>query len=346
MSEMVGQPRIIAAATANPPWRFTQEQVLALSPYRDTRIREIFLNSDIEARYLWIDPERFTPDETVDQLHQRYREGALQIACQAAQRCLTGASLTPQDVDLILVCSCTGYLCPDLGTILVKHMGLRRDVERGAMLGLGCAGAMPTLQRAFDHAAAHPGRRVLMIAVEICSACYFLDQSMETVIGNAICADGAAACLVTTDGGRGPRIRGFRTLLDPDEMDKVGFEQRGGRLRIILASSIRKLAGPMVRRAVAELLEAHGLTPADIRFWILHPGGRKVVERVQTEMGLDDEQIAFSRHVLRNYGNMSSPTVLFVLQQILERGNPQPGDHGVMLALGPGLAAEAALLEF
>lgn len=340
------QPRIQAVATAVPPRRFTQDEVLRMAGYSRPIAREIFHNSDIDTRYLFIDPERDSPSEGLDKLHWRYREGAVLIARQAAERCLAQAGLEPSEVDCILVTSCTGYLCPDLSTILVKEMQLSPHAQRGALLGLGCAGALPGLQRAYDHARAYPEHRVLLVAVEICSAAYYIDNTLETLVGNAICADGAAACLLSCRSESGPRIAGFASYLDTNCQSSVGFEQKEGRLRIILAPTIRDLAPPMIERVLEELLLRHGLLRGDIRHWAMHPGGRKVIDRVQEELGLRDADVAHSRHILRNYGNMSSPTVLFVLNEVMQNGAVRPGDHGVLVALGPGFAAEAALLEW
>jgi len=345
------QPRITAVATANPPNRFTQEEVLRLAGYTHPLAREIFLNSDIEHRHLYIDSKTARPGEDLDTLHQRYREGARLIGRQAAERCLAQAGLTAAEVDCILVCSCTGYLCPDLATILVKDLGLPGHVQRGALLGHGCAGALPTLQRSYDHARAYPDHRVLMVAVEICSATYYIDDTLETLIGNAICADGAAACVVTCCDGarpepRSPRIVGFASVLDTNCQSSVGFGYRQGYLRIILAPTIRDLAPPLIDKALTALLSPRGIAREQIRHWLLHPGGRKVIDRVQEALGLSDADVALSRRILRNYGNMSSPTALFVLDELLQNGTARPGDLGVLLALGPGFAAEAALLEW
>jgi predicted naringenin-chalcone synthase len=341
-------PAILACATAVPPRRFTQEEAFALSGYTSPRIRQIFLNSEIDYRHFWIDPEGFRPDESPDQLHARYREGAMHIGCLAAQRTLEAARMDAAEVDCLLSASCTGYLCPDLSTRLAGHMQMRADVERGTLLGHGCAGALPLLQRAADYAQAHPGRRVLAVAAEICSAAYYIDRSMETVIGNSICADGAAAVVLCAgeENAAGPRVAGFRSVLDPAQADKVGFEQREGKLRIILAAEIRELAGPIIERCLEGLLGPRGLQRNDIRFWILHPGGRRVMDSAAEYLDLGEEPLRFSRHVLRNYGNMSSPTALFVLDEVLRSGLPRSGDRGVLLALGPGFVAEAALLEW
>ena len=343
------QPRIAAVATANPPNRFTQEEILRLAGYTRPIARDIFLNSDIDYRHLYIDPETARPGEDLDTLHRRYAEGAVLIGRQAAARCLEQAGLSPGDVDCILICSCTGYLCPDLSTILVKELGLPGRVQRGALLGHGCAGAMPTLQRAYDHALAYPEHRVLVVAVEICSATYFLDDTLETLVGNAICADGAAACIITCRedvDGAAPTIRGFASLLDTNCQSSVGFGYRQGYLRIILAPTIRDLAPLIVDKVLDDLLLPRGIPREDIRHWLMHPGGRKVIDRVQTALGLSDDDVSLSRRILRRYGNMSSPTVLFVLNEVMQNGTARSGDRGVLLALGPGFAAEAALLEW
>jgi predicted naringenin-chalcone synthase len=345
----LSNPRIVAIGVANPPHRFTQEQTFRMAGYSSQRILEIFLNSDIAFRHFYVDPQKINRHETPDELHHRYTQGALETGCHAVRACLDAAGMTPEDIDLFLVCTCTGYLCPDLGSRLIGHMNFRRNVQRGPMLGLGCAGALPTLQRAWDFAKARPGRNALMLAVEICSASYYLDNTLETVVGNAICADGAAAFVLTThprNGTHGPEVIDFETCLSPEYLGKVGFEQKQGKLRIILAAEIRDIAAPMIERALAPLLERNGLKPSDIRFWVAHPGGRKVIDNVQSYLGLREDQLRFSKNVMRNYGNMSSPTVMFVLEEVVRKGNPQPGDWGVMVALGPGMAAETALLRW
>jgi len=196
---------------------------------------------------------------------------------------------------------------------------------------------------------------VLAITVEVCSAAYYVDASIETVIGNAICADGAAAVLVSdcATNGNGssparpvPQILGFQSVIDPSQIDRVGFEQREGKLKIVLAAEIRDLAGPIIEQCLAGLLGPHNLRKQDIRFWVLHPGGRKVIDAAAEFLGLTEENLRFSRHVLRNFGNMSSPTVLFVLNEVFQSNEPRPGDYGVMMALGPGFVAEGALIRW
>jgi len=344
----MNNPRIIGIGTANPALRLTQEQSFHAVGYQSERIRKMFLNSDIDYRHFYLEGD-LNREESSDQLNQRYLRGAMKTGCRAIVNCLATAERTVQDVDFLAVCTCTGYVCPDLGSRLIAHMGFRDNVQRASIVGLGCAGAVPALQRAADFVRAHPRRVALMLAVEICSACYYVDNTLETVVGNAICADGAAAFLLGAGQPatlRFPEIVDFETFLAPEQIEEVGLLHRDGKLRIVLGASIHKLAGPMIEKALQRLLQRHGLSRPDIRFWVVHPGGRKVMDDGQRHLGLTDAQIRFSRAVLRNYGNMSSPTVMFVLDEVVRNGDPCRGDWGIMVALGPGMAAEVALLRW
>lgn len=203
-----------------------------------------------------------------------------------------------QDVNFLAVCTCTGYACPDVGSRLIAHMGFSNRVQRASIIGLGCAGAIPTLQRAVDFVRANPGRQALLLAVEICSACYFVDNTLETVVGNAICADGAAAFLLA--GGpqakrKYPQIIDFETFIDTEHIEEVGLQHRDGKLRIGLGASTQLLAAPMIETALQPLLQRHGLSRSHIRFWVVHPGGRKVIDNVQKHFGITDTQLRFSR---------------------------------------------------
>ncbi len=337
---------------ANPTFRYTQKEIYDLSArlvpaYRNPRIEQIFMSSDIDYRHLAFDIHTFEAAETADELHERFACHAVQLAADAVRRSFEHAGLGPDDVHLIVAVSCTGYLCPGLSALLVKELGLRTDVQRADLVGMGCAGAIPGVQRGSDFVRAYPDRRALVVAVEVCSACYYVDDSLETVVGNAICGDGASAVILGNHGaGPGPEIVAFETLLDPSLIQTVGFQFREGKLRIVLSKDIRDVAGVLADRVIGSMLARHGLRKNDIRHWVIHSGGRKVIDAIKQEVGLSEEQLAHSRSVLRRFGNMSSPTVLFVLSETLERSEPRPGDYGVMLAMGPGLAVECALVRW
>jgi polyketide synthase Type III len=340
--------QIEAIGLANPPRRFSQDEAFQMAGYTSPRILEIFRNCDIEFRHFYVAPGQIR-GETPSELNQRYLNGAMETGCRALAACLQSAQRKVTDVDLLVVCTSTGYVCPDLGSRLIAHMKFRSDIHRAVVAGLGCAGALPALQSACDFVHAHPKRTALMLAVEICSACYFVDDTMDTVIGNAICADGAAAFLITSESEKPslkPTVIDCESCVDSEHIDKVGFEHKDSKLRVILSNTVRDLAGPLIERALEVLLKRNHLSRADVRFWVAHPGGRKVIDKVQRHLGLTDEQLRFSRAVMRKFGNMSSPTVMFVLDEVMRTGAPQPGDWCVMVALGPGMAAEAALLRW
>ncbi len=362
-----GHPAILSLATASPRGRFTQREIYdALSSrwvsYRHPRIEQIFGESDIDHRCLCLDIGDFTGDETIDEMHRRFVDGATGMGCDAIRSALAGSGVGPHEIDCIVVATCTGYVCPGLSAVYAREFGFPKRLQRADLVGMGCAGALPAMQRACDYVTAHPGGKALVVAVEVCSACYYLDDSLETIIGNAICADGAAAMVVGTrddePGGRSrgdeadllPRILGFRTLLETSFIDKVGFQQREGRLRIVLSKDLRDSAGGLVRQVVDGILADHGLRREEVSHWILHPGGRKIIDAVQSGLGLTDAQVRHSTSVLRNFGNMSSPTVLFVLDRAVRSSSgdsrPKAGDLGVMVAMGPGLAVEGALLRW
>jgi len=349
---MVSAPRILAIGTANPPNRYSQRAVYDFAArhvemYRSPRIEKIFMTSDIDYRHFAFDMETLDPQESADDMHRRFEEHSVGISKEAIRRSLENAGLQATDIDYIVAVSCTGYLCPGLSAILIKSLGMRNDLQRADLIGMGCAGAMPGLQRAYDYVHAYPERKALVITVEICSACYYVDESLETVVGNAICGDGAAAVIVGNHGaGAGPAIRQFETLLEPSFIGTVGFQFKMGKLRIVLSKDIRDAAGGLASRVIATLLEKAGLRKEDIAHWVVHSGGRKVIDSIKQEVGLSEQQLHHSRCVLKNFGNMSSPTVLFVLQETMQHASPKAGDLGVMLAMGPGLAIEAGLLQW
>ncbi|HEV8642844.1 MAG TPA: type III polyketide synthase [Methylomirabilota bacterium] len=338
-------PRIAAVATATPPYRFTQAELLALSGYTDGQRRGFFERSQIESRFLYIDPRRFRPDESVDELQDRFRRGALELSEAAARRALALAGWTAGDVDFVATTTCTGRLTPSLDAHLIGRLGCRADVQRAHVGDTGCASAMVALQQAWNHLHAFPEHRALVVAVEICSAAYFLDQRLESAVAHAIFADGAGAlALSATDNG--PAIVAHRTLFRPEHLDAMGFEYPGGRLRVVLSKDVRRIGAAMLGEMAKALMDVQGLKREDIRHWILHSAGRRVLDRARGLLGLTDEQMAHARGVLRRYGNMSSATILFVLEETLRAGSPVPGDWGLMIGLGPGFAAEGALLRW
>jgi predicted naringenin-chalcone synthase len=338
-------PRIAAVATATPKHRFDQEALLALAGYADARRRGFFSSSDIEGRYLYLDPETFTPNESVDELHARFQRGALELGEAAARAALARAGWEPRDLDFLVTTTCTGRMTPSLDAHLIARLGGKPEIQRAHVGDTGCASAMVALQQAWNHVSVFPGHRALVVSVELCSCAYTLDDRLESAVAHAIFADGAGALALSADGA-GPALVAHRTLFRSEHLPAMGFEYPGGRPRVVLSKDVRRIGATMMGEMARALMETQGLKKADVRHWILHSAGRRVLDRARDLLELSDAQMAHARAVLREFGNMSSATILFVLERTLRLESPVDGEWGVMIGLGPGFAAEGALLRW
>ena len=338
-------PKIAAVATATPRWRYDQATVLRMSGYDDPRRMGFFSNSLIETRHLYMDPETFTPDESVDQINDRWRRGAVEVGQAAVARAIERAGWRREDVDFLATTTCTGRVCPSLDAQIINELGLKSTVQRVHVGDTGCASAMVAMQQVSNHLRAFPDHRAVMVAVEICSAAYFLDDRLESAVAHAIFADGAGAIAISRDGA-GPEIVEHRTMFRSEHLGAMGFEYPGGRPRVVLSKDVRRIGASMMKEMADALMADNGLKTEDIAHFVLHSAGRRVIEQVGRLMTLDETRLAHSRSVLQQYGNMSSATVVFVLDDLLRSREPVPGDWGLMIALGPGFAAEGALLRW
>src|SRR6266436_3340720 len=331
----MGVPRIAAVATATPPHRFDQATLLKIAGYDDALRSGFFTNSQIDGRHLYLDPDTFTPDESVDEIGARFRRGAIELGAEAVRSAVERAGWELSDVDFLATTTCTGRLCPSLDAHLIAELGLKATVQRVHVGDTGCASAMVALQQAVNHVHAFGRHRAVVVAVEICSAAYFLDDRL----------DGAGALAVSGE-GEGPAVISHQSLFRPEHLSVMGFEFPGGRQRVVLSKDVRRIGAPMMKEMAERLMESQGLKKEDVRHFVVHSAGRRVIEQARRLLDLDDSQVAHSRQVLKRFGNMSSATVLFVLEETLRSGQPVTGDWGLMIALGPGFAAEGALLRW
>ena len=283
--------------------------------------------------------------ESVDELNDRFGRGALELGKVAVLRAIERAGWERGDVDFLATTTCTGRMCPSLDAHLIKELALKPSIQRVHVGDTGCASAMVALQQACNHLSAFPGHRAVMVAVEICSAAYFLDERLESAVAHAIFADGAGAIALSIDGD-GPVVVQHRTIFQSEHLPAMGFEYPGGRPRVVLSKEVRRIGAAMMKEMADTLMAAQGLKPSDIKHFVLHSAGRRVIDRAAGLMELDEAQLAHSRRVLRHYGNMSSATVVFVLDELLRARDAVPSDWGLMIALGPGFAAEGALLKW
>jgi alkylresorcinol/alkylpyrone synthase len=294
----------------------------------------------------------FTPIEQVfaapaDTLNESFRREAPLLASQALAAALAQAGLRAEQLDALLICTCTGYLCPGVTSYVAEQLGLRPNTYLQDLVGLGCGAAIPTLRSAQGVLAANPGATVACIAVEICSAAFYLDDEPGVLVSACLFGDGAAATIWrSTPPASGPhaavpmRIGGFNTHHDPAARDKIRFEQRDGKLRNLLSPDVPALAAATVARLFAAEPAA---LPPPVRI-LSHPGGRDVLDAIESV--LPGHLLDASRRVLREHGNMSSPSVLFALEDALREGSPPaPAADWWLISFGAGFAAHSCRLS-
>ena len=303
-------------------------------------------DNGIEARRLALDSldDVFCIDP--DTLARRFLDHAPALAAQAAGRALADAGLAAHEIDAVVVSTCTGYLCPGLSGHVVERLGLRPNLLAFDLVGQGCAAALPNLQLGRALLASGACAQVLSICVEVSSAAMYLDNDPGVLVSACLFGDGAgAAVLSQKPGACGRRIawKDSTSLIEPAQRDALKFEQRGGMLRNVLTRDVPALAADYAQRVRDTVLQRTGLRSADMSAWIMHAGGRDVLLALQRRLDLQPEDLRYSAAMLREYGNMSSAFVYFVLQAAL--ADEAPGGWWWLSAFGAGFSCHGALLQ-
>jgi len=300
----------------------------------------------VEARHLALDSLAEAYEPTPDILHARFARHAPDLASAAARAALADARVDPAAIDAVIVTTCTGYLCPGLTSHLAERLGLRRDLHALDLVGLGCGAALPALHTAETFLRADRAQQVLVVSAEVCSAAFFLDDDPGVLISACLFGDGAAAAVVSRTPAshtRPLRWHAFNTRLDPTDRELLRFETRGGMLRNVLTLKVPAIAARHAGEIFDELLTREKLTKADILQWILHSGGRDVLVALQRRLGLTEHDLRHSAGVLREHGNLSSPSVLFALAAA--RAEPTPPGWWWLSSFGAGFTCHGALVE-
>ena len=348
-------PSILALSTGVPRIRYSQQDILdrflgylGENGRRSRAIGAIFTRAGVDYRYTVVDETFYAQEQSTEARNDRYMAEAVPLGESLLRRGLDAAGVRPEDVDDFIVVSCTGFSIPGLDLHLAGRLGMRPDLRRTCVLGMGCYGAFPGLLRATEAVTARPGRLALVMSLELCSLHLQRNTSAESVVSSALFSDGAAMALVGMDDGghRGPRVVGMATHCDYQTLDHMSFSLTDQGFRMYLSSYVPELLAAQAEQFVDSLLAQHDLVRDEVRFWGIHPGSTKIVDYVQDRLGLSDEQVSHSHAVLGAYGNMSSATILFVLDRIQQCERPARGDYGVLMAFGPGLTMEGALLQW
>ena len=348
---------IVGLGTATPPQRYTQsqcwdalqagDQLQRLDRRARAILQKVLLGDNgIRTRFLALDSLTEVFESTPDILHQRFARHAPVLAAQAAERALQQAGAAPEQMDAVIISTCTGYLCPGLTSYVAERLGLRPDVVALDLVGQGCGAALPNMRTAEALLTAKRCRRVLSVCVEICSAAFYLDNDPGVLISGCLFGDGAAAAVLSdTPHSHGRRIewKACASVTDPLERDTLRFEQRNGMLRNILTAPVPQLAARHAEGVLDQVLNERNIPRSRISAWIWHAGGRDVLAALQERLGLAATDLNWSSKVLSEFGNLSSPFVYFVLQAALTEN--APGGWWWLSSFGAGFSCHGALLE-
>ena len=348
---------ITGLGTATPPKRYTQSEcwdALVASGYLsrlNLRSRAILRKvlqgtNGICSRFLALEDLTEALAMSPDELDERFAKHAPTVAAQAGARALSNAGIAAGDVDAVIISTCTGYLCPGLTSYVSERLGLRRDVLALDLVGQGCGAALPNLRTGDAFLASGRARTVLSICVEICSAAFYLDDDPGVLISACLFGDGAgAAVLSDTPGTHTRRIewKTAGTLLSTRDREALRFERRLGMLRNILTPDVPAIAGKHVATVFNDVLGGAGIAREAITAWILHAGGREILAEIQQQLGITEHDTRWSADTLREYGNVSSACVYFVLQAALRA--EAPGGLWWLSSFGAGFSCHGALLH-
>jgi len=348
---------ITGLGTATPPKRYTQlacwdallasDRLPALQPRSQSILRKVLRgNNGICSRFLAFDDlaEAFALEP--DTLHARFAKHAPAVAAEAGVRALRDSRTEADEIDAIIISTCTGYLCPGLTSYVIERLNLPRDVIALDLVGQGCGAALPNMRTGEALIASGRCGRVLSICVEICSAALYLDDDPGVLISACLFGDGAGAAVLANEPASGRRRVQWKTStsrVGPADREELRFQLSKGMLRNILTPQVPALAAKYVDTVLTETLDRTGLQQQDISAWIMHAGGREILLALRERLGLTEHDVRWSARVLQDYGNVSSPCVYFVLQATLN--DDVPGGLWWMSSFGAGFSCHGALLE-
>ncbi|WP_210367816.1 3-oxoacyl-[acyl-carrier-protein] synthase III C-terminal domain-containing protein [Bacillus sp. REN3] len=359
-------PRIISAAEAIPPFSIEQEQVMDFAEklfsesFKDIkRLLTVFENGQIEKRHFAKDLDWFEKDHTFEEKNNAYIESAVKLGAEAIIKCLRNEEflereITFGEIDAIFTVSSTGLSTPSLDARIMNVLPSSQYMKRIPLWGLGCAGGASGLSRAYEYCLAYPKAKVLVLTIELCSLTFQRnDRSKSNLIGTSLFADGIACALVCGEESGYervskmkslPRIIGTQSTTMPNSLDVMGWDIKNEGLYVIFSKDIPTIIEEWLQPNVIRFLAEHETGIEQISHFIAHPGGKKVLQAYVSALGLPESMIEVPLNVLKEYGNMSSATILYVLRRFMQ--SAKEGDYGLAAALGPGFSSELLLMRW
>lgn len=357
-------PKILSVSKVKPPHEIKQEQAVELTRalFRDKfsnieRLLRVFDTGDITTRNICMPLDWFKEEHDFEERNHLYIDHAIHFGVQAIELCLEGDSMLqtpvkPSEIDAIFFISSTGIATPSIEARIMNLLPFRDDTKRIPIWGLGCGGGAAGVSRAYEYCLAFPKANVLVLSVEFCSLTFQKDDySKSNLVGASLFSDGVACALVSGEESSirankpMPKVLATVSKLMPDSEDVMGWAVKNNGLHVIFSKSIPSIITKWLGPFVHDFLSDNELTNDDISHFVAHPGGRKVLEAYEEALGFDQTKTDISRNVLRENGNMSSPTILYVLEEFMKT-DPVAGDYGLMAALGPGFCGELLLLKW
>jgi len=347
--------RLVGVGTAVPPVSYTQPELLELFGVSDPAVRSVFLNSAIERRGLTLPPSlssRPGEAETQGELLAKHTREGLRLGREAVLSCLADAGREVTEVRQLCCVTSTGFLTPGFSALLLKDMGLSTTCSRLDVVGMGCNAGLNALTAVTAWSLCHPGELTVMVCIEVCSAAYVFDGTLRTSVVNSLFGDGAAAVAVTTGppepASPGPQLVRFGSRTIPEAVDAMRYDWDDERHRFSfgLDAQVPYVVGAHAEETLGRLLDGTGVTRSGVDHWVVHAGGKKVVDSVRVNLGLSRHDVRHTIGVLRDHGNLSSGSFLFSYQRLLREGKVTAGDIGVLMTMGPGSTVEMALARW
>ncbi|MFZ1081731.1 MAG: 3-oxoacyl-[acyl-carrier-protein] synthase III C-terminal domain-containing protein [Candidatus Kryptoniota bacterium] len=350
--------KVISIATEEPTTRVEQEEVKEFAREIFSRrsndlerLLNVFSNTSIRSRHFTEDKSWYGREHGFAERNELYIQSAVRLSEDCSMKCLNEVGLKPTDIHHVIFVSSTGLSTPSIDARLFNTMKLNTHVKRTPIWGLGCAGGAAGLSRALEYTRAFPNHAVLLIAIELCGLTFQKDDySKNNLIGTSLFSDGAAAAVIVGDRHPMAEYEGINLLsslstIFDDSLDVMGWDVKDTGLKVIFSKDIPTIVHNCVRQNIEELADENGIKLSDIKHFVVHPGGPKVMDAYEQALGLPNESLRFSRKVLCEHGNMSSPTVLYVLKEFLHSREYKSREYGLISALGPGFSSELVLFE-